>query len=206
MNLGSISKPYHNEDLRRILIEKGREELLESGAHSLSLRQVARRSGVSHMAPYRHFNDKSELMVAIAMDGFEHLKSALSEARLAGDPVAQLKAAGKAYVKMFLQQPETAQLMFGGLLNEATGTDELEKASRETFAFLEEIIEEGVHSGLFSSLVSVKDLALMAWSTTHGLAMLRTGNQLSQALYSADQIVTASETISEILLSGLLKR
>lgn len=202
----SISKPYHNEDLRRTLLEKGREELVESGAHGLSLRQVAKRAGVSHMAPYRHFNDKSELLVEIAKDGFAQLKESLQESRLVGDPICQLKAAGKAYVKMFLHHPETAQLMFGGLLNNATGIDELEMASRETFAILEELISDGVAVGLFSDKFSVKDLALMAWSTTHGLAMLRSGNQLSHTWYTSEQIVAAGEMISELLLSGLRKR
>ncbi len=206
MDMESGGKSYHHHDLRKTLIEKGREELIATGVHGMSLRQVARRSGVSHTAPYRHFNDKSELLMAIAKDGFDQLREVIKEARLAGNAIQQLKAAGKAYVKMFLMHPETMQLMFGGVLNGATGLDELEKAGRDTFQHLEELMAEGVQMGFFQSDVSTKEMALTAWSTTHGLAMLRSANQLSHTWHTEEEVVDAGEIVSRVLLSGILKR
>ncbi len=206
MEVDSTIKSYHHHDLRKTLIEKGREEMIASGVHGLSLRQVARRSGVSHTAPYRHFNDKSELLVAIAKDGFDQLREAIKDARMAGDPIQQFNIAGKAYVKMFLMHPETMQLMFGGVLNGATGLDELEQAGRETFRHLEELMAEGMELGLFQSDVTAKELALTAWSTTHGLAMLRSANQLSHSWHTEEEVVAAGEIVSKVLLGGILKR
>ena len=79
---------YHHGDLRRSLIEAA-EILLEArGAAGLSLRAVAKRAGVSHAAPYRHFHDKAALLDAIAQTGFERLSERVREAweRNPGDP------------------------------------------------------------------------------------------------------------------------
>ncbi|HWZ19753.1 MAG TPA: helix-turn-helix domain-containing protein, partial [Ktedonobacteraceae bacterium] len=62
-------KPYHHGDLRNALIQAGLEILAEGGAQELDLRKVARRAGVSHAAPYRHFADKQALVAAINEEG-----------------------------------------------------------------------------------------------------------------------------------------
>src|SRR6266700_5995996 len=66
-------KTYHHGDLRNALIQAGLEMLSESGAAALDLRKVARKAGVSHAAPYRHFADKQALIAAINEEGFHRL-------------------------------------------------------------------------------------------------------------------------------------
>ena len=68
----SISS-YHHGDLKKALIDSGVEILSEKGIKNLSLREAARRAGVSHTAPYRHFEDKDALLAAIAEEGFLRL-------------------------------------------------------------------------------------------------------------------------------------
>ncbi|MDZ4318073.1 MAG: helix-turn-helix domain-containing protein, partial [Phenylobacterium sp.] len=67
------SRPYHHGDLRRALVEAACRLLEKEGAQSLSLRAVAREAGVSPAAPYHHFKDKSELLDAVAHEGWEKL-------------------------------------------------------------------------------------------------------------------------------------
>src|SRR3954464_14355091 len=67
------SKSYHHGDLRNALIQAGLELLAEGGAQELDLRKVARRAGVSHAAPYRHFADKQALIASITEEGFRWL-------------------------------------------------------------------------------------------------------------------------------------
>src|SRR5713101_5210209 len=94
-------KPYHHGDLRYALIQAGLELLSEGGAAALELRKVARRAGVSHAAPYRHFADKQTLVAAINEEGFrrlaERIRSTLREAP--DDPFEQLQAIARAYVQ-----------------------------------------------------------------------------------------------------------
>src|ERR1700759_3881967 len=74
------ARPYHHGDLSRALVDAARRLLEREGPSALSLRAVAREAGVSPAAPYHHFKDKSELLDAVAMEGFERLKAALAEA------------------------------------------------------------------------------------------------------------------------------
>src|SRR5207244_8609625 len=73
-------KPYHHGDLRNALIQVGLELLAEGGAAALDLRKVARKAGVSHAAPYRHFADKQALIAAINEVGFQWLAEGIQDA------------------------------------------------------------------------------------------------------------------------------
>src|SRR5215813_12937847 len=72
--------PYHHGDLRRALIEAALSMLKEEGAWTFTLREVARRAGVSHAAPYNHFSDKAALLAEVAAMGFQALRERLAAA------------------------------------------------------------------------------------------------------------------------------
>ena len=98
----SASKPYHHGDLQREFLCAARELLEETSLASLSLRAVAKKVGVSHTAPYRHFKDKESLLAGVATIGFTELSAQISEAveLHPGDPAAQLQEAGQRYVQL----------------------------------------------------------------------------------------------------------
>ena len=73
-------KPYHHGDLRRALIDASIGLIAESGPDGFTLREVARRARVSHTAPYRHFREKSDLLAAVAEQGFLELRKAVDRA------------------------------------------------------------------------------------------------------------------------------
>src|SRR3954470_22592715 len=72
--------PYHHGDLRRALIDTALTMVTEEGAWDFTLREVARRTGVSHMAPYNHFEDKSALLAEVAALGFRALRREMERA------------------------------------------------------------------------------------------------------------------------------
>jgi AcrR family transcriptional regulator len=203
-NVSSL-KVGQKDDLKQTLIRVGRELLVEQGLSQLSLRKVAKLAGVSHTAPYRHFCDKSELLVSIALGDFELLLDELTKARkeFEGNPVFQLKAAGAAYIKMFLKHPEATELMFGGALRGATAFEDIELYSRKCLGVLEEIIADGQKHSLFDTKRPATDLAVAAWSIVHGLAMLRSGDQLTSLYSSEDEITEIGEFIAGVLLKGM---
>ncbi|HWG03567.1 MAG TPA: TetR/AcrR family transcriptional regulator, partial [Beijerinckiaceae bacterium] len=90
-NLRAEPKPYHHGDLRRALIETALQLVSEEQDWAFSLREVARRAGVSHRAPYNHFPEKLDLLAAVAAVGFDRLHDGLARATAGiDDPEALL--------------------------------------------------------------------------------------------------------------------
>ena len=72
---------YHHGDLRTALLDAALDIIADTGPRGLSIREVARRAGVSHAAPYRHFNDKDDLIVAVVERGFDLLQETMQTQR-----------------------------------------------------------------------------------------------------------------------------
>src|SRR5215468_7656796 len=117
-----LERRYHHGDLRRAIVGAALEILSETQSVEFSLRELARRAGVSHNAPYKHFADKRELLAAVSAAGFDQLAKRMS-AEIAGlkDPGAQLFAMLVAYINHGVENPALYRLMFGGYL---TGTED----------------------------------------------------------------------------------
>lgn len=146
---------YHHGDLRAALLRASSQVLEKEGITGLSLRDVARRAGVSHNAPYRHFPDRDALLAALAAEGFVTLAEAMRGHRG--------REMGEAYVRFALEHPQRFRLMFGGLLK-LDDYPELRDSARASYAALEKAFAgQGIDE---------KIAAAAAWSLVHGLAHL----------------------------------
>lgn len=160
------SSRYHHGDLRAAILEAAIEVLAERGFAGLSLRECARRAGVSHAAPYRHFEDKDALLLAIAEEGFDALYAAATEAMEGlDDPRARLDAYGVAYVRHAIEHPEHHRVMFTA---EKKGPEDV-KSSTGQRAF--ELLVEAA-SAMAGPDEDPHEAAVAAWSLPHGLSML----------------------------------
>jgi len=170
---GDHDKTYHHGDLRRALVRCALELLEEKGSAALTLRAVARRAGVSHAAPYRHFSDRSALIEAVAEEGFAALERSLLEALAAAgaDPVRRLLDPGLAYVRFAMTHAAHYRVMFGPEVaaNWYSGTTPGKAVA--TFQFLIDSVVQGQRAGIVSDGEPFP-LALGMWSLTHGTAML----------------------------------
>src|ERR1700760_5194950 len=111
------ARPYHHGDLRRAVVRAALEILGETQSLEFSLRELARRAGVSHNAPYKHFADKRDLLAAVSAAGFETLVKRMGiEAAKSAHPRAQLFAMLRAYIRYGVDHPALYKLMFGGYL------------------------------------------------------------------------------------------
>src|SRR5436190_20795491 len=112
---------YHHGNLREALVEAALALVEERGSPELTLREVARRVGVTHAAPQRHFEDGAALVAAVAEQGFLGLRAHVE--RVAGssnarDPAGRLHALGVAYVRSGVQNPANFGVMFSAGLVE----------------------------------------------------------------------------------------
>lgn len=200
-------QPYHHGDLRRALINTALQLVTEEQNWTFSLREVARRAGVSHRAPYNHFPEKLDLLAAVAAVGFERLRDGLLRAMVGiDDPEAQLGAIWRAYVRLGLENPALYRLMFGPELSDAGSRDRptaAKLAGAQARGVLEDVILRGARSGAFAvSPDSLQDgglAALSAWSASHGLTMLVI-DRFPRADLSVDDMI---ERLLGIVLAGL---
>jgi AcrR family transcriptional regulator len=173
------SSPYHHGNLGPALVEAALALLDETQDWAFSLREVARRAGVSHNAPYKHFPEKRDLLAAVAARGFEALaKRTLSSLKGLTDARARLLACGRAFVAHGVANPALYRLMFSAVLTSPeAGRPAIEKAAAaKTRAIVDDILADGVSSGVFpASMGSPRSGAaasLAMWSLLHGLTML----------------------------------
>ena len=163
---------YHHGDLRRALLEASLALIDEAGIGALSLREVARKAGVSHSAPYHHFQDRGSLLAAIAEEGFAQLAQEMREARSAApDPRVRLEACGVAYVRFALRSPARFKLMFRPELAGPGEEGAVAKSSTAALDTLAGAIGEAQAAGL-APAGDPMPLVLTAWSAVHGLASL----------------------------------
>lgn len=186
---------YHHGDLRRSLLEAAAASIEESGVEALSLRQLARDAGVSHAAPSRHFRDKQALLDALAEDGFNRLAASLDEGNRGGattptEARRRFEDLARRYVGFALAQPTLLSLMFG-LKHAPSARPELLAAGHASMAVTIRVVEEAQEIGAIAP-GDPHRIALVAFATFHGVAVLSSGSLLDGV--SADELVaTASE-------------
>lgn len=202
----STPNPYHHRNLSAALIEAATKLIEERGPASLSLREVARVVGVSHTAPYRHFPNKQALLEAVAIGGFHALSDALDSVIEAfdKDPRQQMIEAGAVYVLEALNNPQRAQLMFGGVFSHETQNVELKGAAEASFSRCVQILHQGQQQGVFRQ-GPTRELVLTFWSASHGLAMLLIADQF-EVLAPGENAETSWRQVAESLLVGFLTK
>lgn len=165
---------YHHGNLMRVLIDTAVEIISEEGAKDLSLRKIAKRAGVSHAAPYRHFKDKNAILAAVAKEGFDMMLRQTEKriARSRGDELDHFAICGLSYIDFAVSYPSHYRVMFGTRAENSYFSDEFEPESIPVFKLLRDIIVVCQEKGLLKP-GDPYDMAMAAWSIVHGFAMLR---------------------------------
>ncbi|MFJ6507277.1 TetR/AcrR family transcriptional regulator [Streptomyces sp. NPDC091879] len=161
------ARPYHHGDLRRAILGAALDVIGAEGPTALSLRDLARRAGVSHAAPAHHFKDRTGLLTAIAAEGYALLAAAL-------DTADDLRDAGVRYVRFAREHPAHFQVMFSPELlrgNDLELTAARTLAGERLRAAVSAVPAEG--RGENARLAGVA-----AWSLAHGFATLLLSHNL----------------------------
>lgn len=199
-------RPYHHGDLQRAIVGAALDVLSESQSTEFSLRELARRAGVSHNAPYKHFTDKRDLLAAVSAVGFERLAKQMTDAMKELDsPRERLSALARAYVRGGVANPALYRLMFGGYLSgEDSGRPDIERTAAEDMkALLVEAISDGALGRILQNtpahVPGVDGAILIFWSQMHGLTLLLVDRLVGPA-ERADEL---SESVLQGMLDGL---
>jgi len=176
------ARPYHHGDLPRALLDAAVQAILEVGPAAVSLRDLARRTGVSHAAPAHHFGDKAGLLTAVATDGFRRLAATLGEAYQATGSFLEV---GVAYVGFAVTHRAHFEVMFRPELYH-TDDPELVRARDAARALLYPPVAEGANRPDGDDVRA----AVAAWSLVHGLATLWLNHNLPPQLGDDPEQIT----------------
>ena len=194
---------YHHGNLREALLEAARGVLEETGPASLSLRDVARRAGVSPGAPYRHFKDREALLAAVATDGFHAFEEALvAAAEGAPDPLERLRRLGVEYVRFATAHPERFRVMFGDAIPDVAKHPELDGAARSAASHLHAAVTDSLEAGLLPGDSSHVPL-LVSWALVHGLASLALDKQATEIGLTRENAAGLAEAVTAYVVDGL---
>jgi AcrR family transcriptional regulator len=200
----AAKEKYHHGDLRAALLEAALAVISEIGPQGLSIREVARRAGVSHAAPYRHFADRDELILAVVEQGFELMQQTMLAEKAAApdDPLNQFAASGLAYVNFALAHPAYYRVMFSGDLLSSTGHLSLRHTSREALQEMVANIAECQRLGVVRSGDPVVQ-ALAILSTIHGFVSLVNDNRIGHLLGDSYSLNSIRDAILLSIFEGL---
>lgn len=195
---------YHHGDLREALLAEALKFIEQRGLAALSLRDLARRLGVSPAAPYHHFADRRDLLRALAEHGFGRLNASMREdlGRVGESPVDRLRALGRAYLRFATHHPFHFRLMFRTECGpqDAPTTD----PASSGFGLLRDVVIECLkHAGRGAEDPMPSILAM--WGGVHGLAALRLDGPLA-SLGSSDEVDALSNHALGVLALALSRQ
>ncbi|MFE7264806.1 TetR/AcrR family transcriptional regulator [Streptomyces sp. NPDC057592] len=187
-------RTYHHGDLRRAVLTAALDVIRTEGPGALSLRDLARRAGVSHAAPAHHFKDRTGLLTAIATEGYERFADALADA-------PDLRERGVRYVRFAVDHPAHFQVMFQPDLYRTDDPGLLtakDRASAELRAGVTDLPAAG--RGDDARLAGVA-----AWSLAHGFATLLLSGNLEAAVGTRDP-GAVFRSVTELLFASADER
>lgn len=196
---------YHHGDLPNALRQAAVAVIEERGLGGFSLREVARRAGVSHAAPAHHFGDSEGLLTSLAVEAFQHLHGALSAARAGAEtPAEQLIACARAYVEVSLSSPGHCSVMYRKDVVDCFDPEYIEWGLK-AFGVLEAVLRD--LQAAHNPKLDVANAARLCWSMVEGVVVLHENMARIAELQGVpiEAPLDLVERLASISLAGLLE-
>lgn len=190
--------------LAAVLRAAAAQVIIDKGLGAFSIREVARRAGVSHAAPGYHFGDSQGLLTALAIEGFETLLREMQAAvAVTSNPIEQLTQTGRAYVRVATQFPAHCEVIFRPDVIDAENAD-YERVAVQAYGLLESTVQ-AIADGHNPDL-SVTTATRLCWSAMQGLVELQAKMARLDQLAGHDtpNIEDTAERFTALLVSGLV--
>jgi AcrR family transcriptional regulator len=198
---------YHHGNLREALIAEGLALAAEGGLDAVSIRQVARRAGVSPAAPFRHFPDKVALMTAVAEEAMARFRAEIAAAlarETSDDPIRRIRAIGKAFLDWARRNPTHFEIISSRRAIDFAGSASLGASNAQIQAQMADLLEEAARRGLLRvddpALIQITGRALV-----YGLARMLIDGQFPSWGVTDDEAERVMERSLDLFLAGLLK-
>lgn len=191
-------------ELKEACVRAAREVIADHGIEALSLREVARKLGVSHQAPYRHYPTRDHLLAEVMRRCFQQFAAELDQREQSDDPAQDLHALGLSYLSFAASHPLEYRLMFNTAWPGKADHPALAQDATHAFGILRDVLAR-LHGGANSHEPVVDLDAMFIWSTMHGLASIMQSNAMSHLNLSKsvhDQAVAHVMDMIEYAMRG----
>jgi AcrR family transcriptional regulator len=190
-------------DLRRKFIDASLELVTDRGVEGLTLRDLAKRVGVTHPAVYRYFPDKAALLASVAEEGFWLMRSEVIKACAPyPDTRTRFTKLVEAYIRFAVERPAHFRLMFGPEAADKWSSASLRAAETATFNLCLDAVVEGQRNGLVRS-GDPREIALAGWAMIHGIASLVLNGLVNWVGVTSTSTEYLSQMLENALFSGV---
>lgn len=198
------SRPYHHGRLRQALVDMAVTVAEETGKDQISVREVARRLGVSSGAPFRHFPDRVALMTAVAEEATErlHLRVLRDLQDAPTDPMLRLKQMGRAFIDWGLDNPTQFRLVSSRGLFDYAGSTRMPARFEAVRGLTLELVRQAQAARQLPE-GSLQDLALALRALAYGLVRMQVDGQLPQWDVPTEDVRGTLVRAMDLLLDGL---
>lgn len=199
-------RAYHHGDLRQALVDATLKLIATEDVGAVSLREVARRAGVTAAAPYHHFRDKDALLAAVAEEGYRALNQRMDEALSsvrAPRTDSQLRALARCYVRFAVEHPAHYRVMFRPEWSDEEKYASLHTEGMRAYGRLQALAQEAKEAT--GDKVDMDTLAFTIWAWVHGLAALWNEGPLRKKSRS-DSIEPLLERSAELFVGWVMAK
>jgi AcrR family transcriptional regulator len=201
-------RPYHHGDLRRVLVDAAFELVGEGGAEGLSVREAARRAGVSPGAPFRHFESREALLAAVAEEAQRRLRAevdrALAEAP-ADDPLQRFRCVGLAYLRWATRNPTHFEVISSRRLFDHGKSAVVSAGNAEVIGLTERILREAHVKGQLG-ISDLKQVLIGGRALVYGFARMATDGHFPRWGVAEAEVDRTAESILDLFISGIARR
>ena len=201
-------KHYHHGDLRRVLIDAALKLVGESGADAVSVREAARRAGVSPGAPFRHFQSRDALMSAVAGEAQRlfraEIEAALAEAP-AGDPLGRFRCLGLAYMRWAMRNPTHFEIISNSRFFDHDESAGVSRDNAELIELTERTLAEAFAAGQLRSS-DLKRVQIAGRALVYGFARMNIDGHFPRWGVAGGEAERTAEGILDLFIEGIASR
>jgi AcrR family transcriptional regulator len=201
-------RPYHHGDLRRVLIDAALQLVGEGGADAVSVREAARRAGVSPGAPFRHFPSRDALMRAVAEEAQRRFRAEIEAALAkapAGDPLARFRCLGLAYLRWAMRHPTHFEVISSRRLFDHDRSAGVSRDNVELIQRTESTLEEAFAAGQLRP-TDLKQVQIAGRALVYGFARMNIDGHLPRWGVDGAEAERTAEAILDLFIEGIARR
>ena len=203
----AAERPYHHGDLRRVLVDAAFELVGEGGAEGLSVREAARRAGVSPGAPFRHFASREALLAAVAEEAQRRLGTEVDRAlaKAPADPLQRFRSVGLAYLRWAKRNPAHFEVISSRRLFDHDRSAAVSAGNAEVIGLTERILEEAHARGQLGTS-DLKQVLIGARALVYGYARMAIDGHFPRWGVAEADVDRTAESILDLFITGIARR